>query len=200
MHKTSKDQTLKVIDKETFSRCWTLGTKMSSSNWSHSSILTCFIIYVLLNLDLKREACQFTTNKQFSQNSISAFTNTYYRLRTWNSQQQVCRNKSCCELHNFRIFTVYYATVAYNQAVNIADTQIHCTIKNILNYWCQKQTVPHQENCSGAKNKVDSETSPLGNGTIYTKGSKKSMWKNVLMPISNCLLSSIDFKQLTLSR
>lgn len=76
----------------------------------------------------------------------------HYCLHTWNSQEEVCRNKLCCELHNFRIFTVYYATVPYNLAVNIADIQIHCTIKNIFNYCCQKQTVAHPENCSGAKN------------------------------------------------
>lgn len=100
------------------------------------------------------------------------------------------------------MFTVYFVTVAYNQAVDIADIQIHWTSLNILNYCCQKQTVPHQENCDEEKNEVNSETYPLGNGTIKKKKSSKNpMWKkNVIKPISNRVLSSVDFQQLTLSR
>lgn len=95
---------------------------------------------------------QFTTNKQFSKTSISVFTNTHNCLYIWNSQYEVCRNRPCCELHNFRIFPVSYATTPHNQAVNNPDLQLHCTIKNTLNYCCQKWTVPHKENCTGAKN------------------------------------------------
>lgn len=68
------------------------------------------------------------------------------------------------------LFTVYYATAAYNQAVNIADI----AVKNNLNYCCQKQAAPHHENCGGAKSEVDSETSSLANGTILSKRESKS--------------------------
>lgn len=130
----AKDQTFKVIDKQTSSRCEASGTKLRYRHRRHSSVLTCFSIYVFLNLDLKGGARHLTTNKQFSQNSISVFINTHYCLCTRNSQQQACRNQSCCELQGFSIGTVYYDTFAYNQAVNIADSQTHCTVKTSLNY------------------------------------------------------------------
>lgn len=46
----------------------------------------------------------------------------------------------------------------------------------------------------GQKNEVDFETSPFGNGTVFTKRSQKATWKNVDKSISNGLLSSIDFR------
>lgn len=187
--------TLQVTNKQTPSWCWALGIKMRSGNQSLPGILTCLSIYAVLNPGLKGEAYQFTTNKQFSKTSISVFTNTHYCLYIWNSLCEVCRNIPCCQLHNFRIFPVYYATIDYNQAVSIPDIQLHCTTKNILNYCCQKWTVPHKENCIGAKkNEVDLKTSPLGNGTVFTKRSKKATWKNVDKSTSNGLLSSIDFR------
>lgn len=109
-----------------------LGIKTRPGSQSLPSILTCLSIYAVLNPGLKGEAHQFTTNKQFSKNSISVFTNTHYCLYIWNSQREVCRNIPCCELHNFRIFPVHYATIDYNQAVSIPDIQLHCTIKNII--------------------------------------------------------------------
>lgn len=46
----------------------------------------------------------------------------------------------------------------------------------------------------GKKNEVDLKTSPLGNGTVFTKRSQKATWKNVDKSTSNGLLSSIDFR------
>lgn len=100
--------------------------------------------------------------------------------------------KPSCELHNFRIFTVYYATVARNQAVNIVDIHVHCTNKNIPNYCCGKQTVPYQENYSGAK--IGFETFALRNGTFFTRRSQQSMWRNVLKPTTSHLLRAAGFK------
>lgn len=67
--------------------------KMRSGNWSQFNILTHLSIYVLLNLYLKGETCQFTAKEEFSQNNTLAFAISHYCLFTWNLQQ-VCRNKT----------------------------------------------------------------------------------------------------------
>lgn len=134
-----KAQTLQVTNKQTTSRHWPLGIKMGSGSLqSLPSILTCLSINAVLDLGLEGETHQFTTNKQFSKPRILVFTNTHNCLYIWNSQYEVCGNRPCCELHHFRIFPVSYAMTAHNQAVNNPDIQLHCAIKNILNYCCQK--------------------------------------------------------------